>query len=154
MSDPERIDPHRAALIAYDVCRRALTPADPARQAAMRPVLDAAADDRGSARGDCADYLHHARKSRRWRRCRHAADRSFGGNPHPAADQWHRGHTGGRLPRRDRAASGARTYVFLKRSAKRVSRCTGVAELLHMLRRDVIIIGAGRHHRGSRDQCA
>src|ERR1051326_2902735 len=30
-----------AALIAYDVCRRALTPADPARRAAMKPVLDA-----------------------------------------------------------------------------------------------------------------
>ena len=38
---PDRIDSARAALIAYDVCRRALTPADPARRAAMRPVLDA-----------------------------------------------------------------------------------------------------------------
>src|SRR3979409_221262 len=41
MPEPERIDPRRAALIAYDVCRRALTPSDPARLAAMRPVLDA-----------------------------------------------------------------------------------------------------------------
>src|SRR6478752_6373165 len=41
MSEPERIDRRRAALIAYDVCRRALTPSDPARRAAMRPVLDA-----------------------------------------------------------------------------------------------------------------
>src|ERR1700694_2514971 len=41
MPEPERIDPRRAALIAYDVCRRALTPSDPARNAAMRPVLDA-----------------------------------------------------------------------------------------------------------------
>src|ERR1700716_3045962 len=41
MPDPERIDRRRAALIAYDVCRRALAPADPARRAAMRPVLDA-----------------------------------------------------------------------------------------------------------------
>src|ERR671935_1159927 len=40
MPDPERIDPRRAALIAYDVCRRALSPVDPARRAAMRPVLD------------------------------------------------------------------------------------------------------------------
>src|SRR4029453_7739730 len=38
---PDRIDAARAALIAYAVCRRALTPADPARRAAMRPVLDA-----------------------------------------------------------------------------------------------------------------
>ena len=41
MPEPERIDPRRAALIAYDVCRRALTPTDPPREAAMRPVLDA-----------------------------------------------------------------------------------------------------------------
>ena len=41
MSEPERIDRRRTALIAYDVCRRALTPPDPARKATMRPVLDA-----------------------------------------------------------------------------------------------------------------
>src|SRR3954447_26840273 len=41
MSEPERIDRRRAAVIAYDVCRRVLTPADPARRATMRPVLDA-----------------------------------------------------------------------------------------------------------------
>ena len=41
MPEPERIARRRAALIAYDVCRRALTPADPVRRAAMRPVLDA-----------------------------------------------------------------------------------------------------------------
>src|SRR5215468_5122964 len=39
--EPERIERRRAALIAYDVCRRALTPSDPARRAVMRPVLDA-----------------------------------------------------------------------------------------------------------------
>jgi nicotinamidase-related amidase len=38
---PERIDASRAALIVYDACRRALTPADPARRTSMRPVLDA-----------------------------------------------------------------------------------------------------------------
>src|SRR5947208_14482315 len=37
----DRIDTARAALIVYDACRRALTPADPTRRAAMRPVLDA-----------------------------------------------------------------------------------------------------------------
>ena len=41
MPENERIDPRRTALIAYDVCRRALTPSDPARRDAMRPVLDA-----------------------------------------------------------------------------------------------------------------
>src|SRR2546425_12965787 len=37
----DRIDSSRAVLIVYDACRRALPPADPARRAAMRPVLDA-----------------------------------------------------------------------------------------------------------------
>ena len=40
-ANADRIDTSRAALIVYDACRRALTPADPARRAAMRPVLDA-----------------------------------------------------------------------------------------------------------------
>jgi len=39
MANSERIGRRRAALIAYDVCRRALAPSDPARRAAMRPVL-------------------------------------------------------------------------------------------------------------------
>jgi hypothetical protein len=39
--EPECIDRRRAAVIAYDVCRRALTPSDPTRRAAMRPVLEA-----------------------------------------------------------------------------------------------------------------
>src|SRR6266498_476706 len=38
---PDRIDTSRAALVVYDACRRALAPADPARRAAMQPVLDA-----------------------------------------------------------------------------------------------------------------
>src|SRR5438876_2696359 len=37
----DRIDASRAAMVVYDACRRALTPADPGRRAAMRPVLDA-----------------------------------------------------------------------------------------------------------------
>src|ERR1700704_5588855 len=41
MPDPERIDPRRAALIAYGGCRRARPPSDSVRNAAMRPVLDA-----------------------------------------------------------------------------------------------------------------
>src|SRR5262249_54788298 len=41
MPESERLDRRRTALIAYDVCRRALTPSDPARRAATRPVLDA-----------------------------------------------------------------------------------------------------------------
>jgi len=51
MPDPEHIDPRRAALIAYDVCRRALTPSDPARNVAMRPALDAWVQMIAAARG-------------------------------------------------------------------------------------------------------
>src|SRR5438445_7399625 len=40
-ANADRVDTSRAALIVYDACRRALTPADPARRAGMRPVLDA-----------------------------------------------------------------------------------------------------------------
>src|SRR5881227_610454 len=38
----ETLDLRRTAVIAYDVCRRQVTPAEAARRAAMRPVLDAA----------------------------------------------------------------------------------------------------------------
>jgi nicotinamidase-related amidase len=41
MPEPEHIDRPRTALVAYDVCRRALAPSDPERRAAMRPVLNA-----------------------------------------------------------------------------------------------------------------
>ena len=41
MADRDRLDVARTALIVYDSCRRALTPADPARGQHMRPVLDA-----------------------------------------------------------------------------------------------------------------
>ncbi len=39
MAEPERIEAGSTALIAYDVCRRALTPENPERRQAMRPVL-------------------------------------------------------------------------------------------------------------------
>jgi hypothetical protein len=38
MREPERIERRRAALIAYDVCRRALTPSGPARRASAGPA--------------------------------------------------------------------------------------------------------------------
>ena len=41
MAGPEHIDRRRVALIAWDVCRRALTLSDHARRAAIRPVLEA-----------------------------------------------------------------------------------------------------------------
>ena len=38
MPEPERIDRRRAALVAYDVCRRALAPSDPADLPVQRPT--------------------------------------------------------------------------------------------------------------------
>src|ERR1700736_6509513 len=79
--EPERIDRRRAALVAYDVCRRALAPSDPARRAAMRPVRDAWVQMIAAARGaGRAGDLHDASQPLRWRRRRHAADRPFGGD--------------------------------------------------------------------------
>src|SRR5215471_19034767 len=83
-------DPRPAALIAYDVCRRALTPSDPAHQ-----------------------------------RCR--------------------GHGGARLP--DDIAPRPEDYVFLKRRPSAFYG-TGITELLHMQRRNTIIIGGGATNRG------
>jgi hypothetical protein len=57
MPEPERIDQRRAALIAYDVCRRALAPSDPARRAAMRPVLDAWVQMIAAGWIICANFL-------------------------------------------------------------------------------------------------
>src|ERR1700722_12195114 len=64
MAEPERIDPGRAALIAYDVCRRALTPADPARREAMRPVLDAWVRLIGIARAAGVPFIYTTPVSR------------------------------------------------------------------------------------------
>ena len=63
------------------------------------------ADDRGRAGGGRTGDLHDACQPLRWRRRRAAADRPFGGDRRAAAHQWYRGLAGGRLPRRDRAAT-------------------------------------------------
>jgi hypothetical protein len=65
-----------------DVCRRALAPPDPARRAAMRPVLDAWVRMIAVARAASVPVIYTTpRQPRRWRRCRHAADRQTGVPP-------------------------------------------------------------------------
>jgi len=65
MPEPERLERRRAALIAYDVCRRALTPSDPARRAAMRPRARClGGDDGGRAGGGRAGDLHDTSQPR------------------------------------------------------------------------------------------
>jgi maleamate amidohydrolase len=146
MPEPDRIDPHRAALIAYDVCRRALTPPDPARAAAMRPVLDAWVRLIALARGAGVPVIYTTPVSR-------ADGADVVMLPTDLAAE-----TG--IPPLTNATEGTpdagfpdaivplpQDYVFLKRRPSAFYG-TGVAELLHMLRRDTVIIGGGATNRG------
>src|ERR1700675_4004795 len=139
MPEPERFDRRRAALIAYDVCRRALAPSDPARRAAMRPVLDAWVQMIAAARAAGGAVLHTTRVSRS-----DGADvvmlptdlsAETGVPPLTNAVE---GSSDAEFP--EEIAPRAEDYVFLKRRPSAFYG-TGVAELLHMLRRDVVIIG-------------
>src|SRR6266481_3660141 len=88
---------------------------------------------------------HDAGQPLRWRRRRHAADRPFGGIGVPPLTNAVEGTAEAGFP--DEIAPGPEDYVFLKRRPSAFYG-TGVAELLHMLRRDTIIIGGGATNRG------
>ena len=146
MPDVERIDRRRAALIAYDVCRRALAPSDPTRRAAMRPVLDAWVEMIAAARAAGVPVIYTTPVSRA-----DGADvvmlptdlaAETGVPPLTNAVE---GTAEASFP--DAIAPGSLDYVFLKRRPS-AFHGTGVAELLHMLRRDTIIIGGGATNRG------
>jgi len=146
MSESERIDRRRSALIAYDVCRRALTPQDPVRRAAMKPVLDAwvriiaAARTAGLpviyttpvSRADGADVVMLP------------TDLSAESGVPPLTNAVEGTDEAG-FP--DEIAPRPEDYVFLKRRPSAFYG-TGVAELLHMLRRNVVVIGGGATNRG------
>lgn len=146
MSESERIDPSRTALIAYDVCRRALAPSDPARNAAMRPVLDAWVRMIAAARAAGVPVIYTTPVSRS-----DGADvvmlptdlsAETGVPPLTNAVE---GTADAGFP--DEIAPQPEDYVFLKRRPS-AFHGTGIAELLRMLRRDVIIIGGGATNRG------
>ena len=146
MPDQERLDPRRTALLAYDVCRRALTPSDPARKAAMRPVLEAWVRMIALARAAGMPVIYTTPVSRA-----DGADvvmlptdlsAETGVPPLTNAVE---GTAEAGFP--DEIAPVAADYVFLKRRPS-AFHGTGVAELLHMLRRDTIIIGGGATNRG------
>lgn len=146
MSESERIDPSRTALIAYDVCRRALAPSDPARNAAMRPVLDAWVRMIAAARAAGVPVIYTTPVSRS-----DGADvvmlptdlsAETGVPPLTNAVE---GTADAGFP--DEIAPRPEDYVFLKRRPS-AFHGTGIAELLRMLRRDVIIIGGGATNRG------
>jgi nicotinamidase-related amidase len=146
MPEPERIDPRRTALIAYDVCRRALTPADPARRAAMRPVLDAWVRMIMVARAAGVPVIYTTPVSRA-----DGADVVMlptdlsAETGVPPLTNGIEGTPEAGFP--DEIAPLPADYVFLKRRPS-AFHGTGVAELLHMLRRDTIVIGGGATNRG------
>src|SRR5438874_8983609 len=139
MPEPERIDRRRAALIADDVCRRALAPSDPARRLAMRPVIDAWVRMIAAARAAGVPVIYTTPVSRS-----DGADvvmlptdlsAETGVPPLTNAVE---GTADAGFP--EEITPQPEDYVFLKRRPSAFYG-TGVAELLHMPRRDSIIIG-------------
>ena len=146
MPDAERIDRRRTALIAYDVCRRALVPSDPVRREAMRPVLDAWVQMIAIARAAGVPVIYTTPVSRS-----DGADvvmlptdlsAETGVPPLTNAVE---GTPDAGFP--DQIAPRSEDYIFLKRRPSAFYG-TGVAELLRMLRRDTIVIGGGATNRG------
>ena len=133
MLEPEHLERRRAALIAYDVCRRALTPSDPARRAAMRPVLDVWVQMIAAARAARVPVIYTTPVSRA-----DGADvvmlptdlsAETGVPPLTNAVE---GTAEAGFP--EDIAPRPEDYVFLKRRPSAFYG-TGVVELLHMLRR-------------------
>jgi len=146
MPEPDSIDPRRTALIAYDVCRRALAPADPARRAAIRPVLDAWVNLIAAARAAGVPVIYTTPVSRA-----DGADvvmlptdlSAETGTP-PLTNAVEGTEDAG-FP--EEIAPRPEDYVFLKRRPS-AFHGTGIAVLLRMLRRDTLIIGGGATNRG------
>jgi len=149
MSGPDaasRLDTPRAALIVYDACRRALLPADPARRAVMRPVLDAWVRLIAACRSHHVPVIYTTPVSR--------ADGTdvvlLPTDLHietgvPSLTNCIEGTPDAGFP--DEISPRPEDYVFLKRRPSAFYG-TGVAELLRMLGRDVLLIGGGATNRG------
>jgi maleamate amidohydrolase len=142
----EPIDGARAALIVYDACRRALTPGAPERRQAMRPVLDAWVRLIGAARRAGMPIIYTTPVSRA-----DGADVVLLPTDlavetgTPSLTNCVEGSDDAGFP--DEIAPRPEDYVFLKRRPS-AFHGTGVAELLRMLRRDVVVIGGGATNRG------
>ena len=146
MTTPDRIDAKRAALIVYDACRRALTPADATRRAAMKPVLDAWVTLIGACRARAMPIIYTTPVSRA-----DGADVVLLPTDLsvetgvPSLTNGVEGTPEAGFP--DEIAPRAEDYVFLKRRPSAFYG-TGVAELLRFLRRGAIVIGGGATNRG------
>jgi maleamate amidohydrolase len=146
MEKSDGIDTSCAALIVYDACRRALTPADPGRRQAMRPVLDAWVRliDRCRAAGMPIIYTTPVSREDGADVVYLPTDLSAETGVPPLTNCIE-GSDDADFPAEIAPREG--DYVFLKRRPSAFYG-TGVAELLRMLRRDVIIIGGGATNRG------
>jgi maleamate amidohydrolase len=145
-ANPDRIDTARAALIVYDACRRALTPADPTRRAAMRPVLDAWVALIAACRARAMPIIYTTPVSRA-----DGADVVLlptdlsAETGVPSLTNCVEGTPDAGFP--DEIAPQAQDYVYLKRRPSAFYG-TGAAELLRLLRRTVLVIGGGATNRG------
>ena len=143
---PDRIDTSRAALIVYDACRRALTPADPARRAAMRPVLDAWVTLIGACRARAMPIIYTTPVSRA-----DGADVVLLPTDLsvetgvPSLTNGIEGTPEAGFP--DEIAPRPEDYVYLKRRPSAFYG-TGVAELLRFLHRTALVIAGGATNRG------
>ncbi len=143
---PDRIDASRSALIVYDACRRALTPADPARRAAMRPVLDAWVALIGACRARAMPIIYTTPVSRT-----DGADVVLLPTDLsvetgvPSLTNCVEGTPEAGFP--EEIAPRPEDYVYLKRRPSAFYG-TGVAELLRALRRTALVIGGGATNRG------
>jgi nicotinamidase-related amidase len=146
MADSERVEPSRAALIAYDTCRRALLPGDAARREVMRPVLEAWAQLIPAARAAGLPVIYTTPVSRA-----DGADVVLLPTDlsvetgAPSLTNCVEGTEDAGFP--EPIAPRPEDYVFLKRRPS-AFHGTGVAELLRMLRRDTVVIGGGATNRG------
>ena len=142
----DRIDTSRAALIVYDACRRALTPADPARRSAMRSVLDAWVTLIGACRARAMPIIYTTPVSRA-----DGADVVLlptdlsVATGTPSLTNCIEGTPEAGFP--DEIAPQPQDYVFLKRRPSAFYG-TGVAELLRSLNRSRLVIGGGATNRG------
>jgi maleamate amidohydrolase len=143
---PDRIDHSRAALIVYDACRRALTPADPARRAAMRPVLDAWVALIGACRARAMPIIYTTPVSRA-----DGADVVLLPTDLsvqtgvPSLTNCIEGTPEAGFP--EEITPQPEDYVYLKRRPSAFYG-TGVAELLRLLHRTALVIGGGATNRG------
>jgi maleamate amidohydrolase len=142
----DELDPGRTALIVYDACRRALTPSDPTRREAMRPVLDAWVRLIGAARGAALPIIYTTPVSRADGADVVLLPTDLGARTGvPSLTNCVEGTFEAAVP--DEIAPATADYVFLKRRPSAFYG-TGVAELLRMLRRDTILLAGGATNRG------